>query len=149
MHLQNLLDEGKLRRHRTSAKEIAELLQVADRDLADAAFARISPDTRYVTAYSAALALAAIVLHAHGYRAVGFAHHSTTIQTLPVILGPEAQTRADYLDNCRTRRNTANYDRAGTISETEAAELLAEVTAFRTDVLEWLRRDHPALLPSQ
>jgi hypothetical protein len=35
MHLQNLLDEGKLRRHRTSAKEIAELLQVADRDLAD------------------------------------------------------------------------------------------------------------------
>jgi len=46
MTLQNSLDEGKLRRHRTSAKETAELLQVADRDLADAAFPQISADRR-------------------------------------------------------------------------------------------------------
>jgi hypothetical protein len=149
MTLQNSLDEGKLRRHRTSAKEIAELLQVADRDLADAAFPQISADRRYVTAYSAALALATIVLHAHGYRAVGLGHHWTTIQALPYMLGPEVQTRTDYLDNCRTRRNTADYDRAGTVSGSEAQELLAEVMAFRNDVLEWLRVNHPGLLASR
>lgn len=148
MIFQNLLAEGKLRQHRASSEEITELLQVVDRDLADAAFPQISADRRYVTAYNAALALATIALHAFGYRAVGLGHHRTTIQMLPDILGPEAQARADYLDNCRTRRNTADYDRAGTVSGTEAEELLAEVMAFRASVLEWLRMKHPSLLPS-
>ena len=35
--LSRLLAEGKLRSHRTSAREIADLLGVIDRDLADAA----------------------------------------------------------------------------------------------------------------
>ena len=147
MSLQSLLAEGKLRPHRTSAKEIAELLEMVDRDLADAAFPQISADRRYATAYNAALALATIMLHASGYRSAGIGHHWTTIQALPEIAGPQAQARADYLDNCRTRRNLADYSRAGVIAGTEAEELLAEARAFRKDVLEWLRVNHPSLLP--
>jgi hypothetical protein len=71
MSLQSLLAEGKLRRHRTSAKEIADLLRVVDRDLADAAIAQTSADRRFATAYNAALALATVVLHAAGYRSAG------------------------------------------------------------------------------
>ena len=147
MSLQSLLAEGKLRPHRTSAKEIAELLEMVDRDLADAAFPQISADRRYATAYNAALALATIMLHASGYRSTGVGHHRTTIQALPEIAGPQAQARADYLDNCRTRRNLADYSRAGVIAGTEAEELLAEAEAFRRDVLEWLRVNHVSLLP--
>jgi len=148
MSLESLLAEGRLRQHRTSAKEIADLLQVVDRDLADAALPRLSADRRYGTAYNAALALASIVLHAAGYRSVGIGHHWTTIQVLPETMGPQAQARADYLDNCRTRRNVADYDRAGVISDTEAPELLVEAKAFRAEVLEWLRANHPSLLSS-
>ena len=147
MSLQSLLAEGKLRPHRTSAKEIAELLQMVDRDLADTAFPQISADRRYATTYNAALALATIMLRASGYRSTGVGHHWTTIQSLPEIAGPQAQARADYLDNCRTRRNLADYSRAGVIAGTEAEELLAEAEAFRRDVLEWLRVNYASLLP--
>ena len=149
MTLQTLLAEGKLRRHRTSAKEIADLLRVVKRDLADAAVAQISADRRFATAYNAALALATIVLHVGGYRAVGAGHHWATIQALPEIMGLQSQARADYLDNCRTRRNVTEYDRAGVISDSEAAEVLAEATAFQGEVMEWLRVKHRRLLPAR
>jgi uncharacterized protein (UPF0332 family) len=114
--------------------------------VSDAAVPQLSADRRFVTAYNAALALATVVLSAGGYRAVGAGHHWTTIQALPELLGPEAQTRADYLDTCRSRRNTADYDRVGTVSNVEAEELLAEVAAFHDDVLEWLRANYPGLV---
>ena len=68
MNLQNWLNEGRLQRHSTSVKEIADLLKVVDRDLADAAIKEISADRRFATAYNAALQLATIVLYASGYR---------------------------------------------------------------------------------
>ena len=57
------------------------------------------------------------------------------------------QARADYLDNCRSKRNLTDYDRAGEIAEAEAEEILAEARAFRAELLEWLRANHPELLP--
>lgn len=146
MDLRKLLADGGLRRHRTSAQEIRDLLRVVDRDLADASVRRISSDRRFITAYNAALTLATMVLHAAGYRAVGAGHHWTTIQALGHILGPEARARTNYLNSCRMRRNTADYDRAGTISETEADQILTEAEAFRADVLAWLHANHPDLL---
>src|SRR5512146_334467 len=107
MSLQSLLEEGRLRRHRTSAQEVRDLLRVVERDLADAAVAQLSADRRFVTAYSAALALATIVLYASGYRAVGAGHHWATFRALPELMGPQEGARADYLDQCRVRRNTA------------------------------------------
>lgn len=148
MSLQAWLAEGRLRRHRTSTAEVSDLLRVADRDLADAAIPQLSADRRFATAYGAALALATIVLHASGYRAAGAGHHWTTLQALPELMGSQAQERADYLDQCRTRRNLADYDRAGVISDTEADELLTETQTFRTDVLAWLQANHPPLVPT-
>jgi hypothetical protein len=40
--LQRWLDSGDLRRHRTSRREIADLLAVAERDLSDAQVAALS-----------------------------------------------------------------------------------------------------------
>ena len=146
MSLERFLAEGRLRRHKTSAKEIAELLRVVQRDLADASIVQLSADRRFATAYNAALQLATIALRAVGYRAAGGGHHWTTFNVLPEIMGPEAQSRAGYLDNCRTKRNVTDYDRAGEVSDIELDELLNEVLAFRTDLLAWLRLNHPGLL---
>jgi hypothetical protein len=146
MTLEELLAEGRLRSHQTSPREVADLLRVVDRDLADAAVPQISADRRFATAYNAALQLATIALHAAGYRAAGIGHHWTTLHVLAQIMGTQVQSLTDYLDNCRAKRNVTDYDRAGEISNQEAEEILAEVRIFRRDLLAWLRQNYPALL---
>jgi hypothetical protein len=147
--LKDLLADGRVRPHRTSAKEVAELLRVVDRDLADAEIPQLSTDRRFATAYNAALQLATIALSAAGFRALGAGHHWTTFHALPEIMGTQAQVRADYLDNCRSKRNVTDYDRVGEISQREVEEVLAEVRAFREDLLDWLKRNHPTLWPKR
>lgn len=145
MSLKNWLNEGRLRAHRPSPKEISDLFRVVDRDIADALIANLSPDRRFATAYNAALQLATIVLRASGHRTSGTARHWTTFQVLPDIMGHGEKARADYLDSCRRKRNTADYDVAGRISDTEVQEILDEVRAFRNDVAGWTRKNHPRL----
>jgi hypothetical protein len=143
--LKRLLAEGKLRRHRTSAREIADLLGVIDRDLADAAVDAISPDRRFAIAYEAALQLATITIYASGYETHGPGHHFNTFEALRETMGATGQDYADYFDTCRTKRARTSYDRAGEISDTEVEALLVEVRGFREKVLAWLRRHHPEL----
>ncbi len=145
MTFQKWLDEGRLRPHRSSAKEIAELLRVVDRDIADAGLLALSPDRRFTTAYNAALQLSTISLRASGYRTSGAAHHWITFQVLPEIMGESQSERADYFDHCRAKRNLADYDQAGGISEADVDELLDEVTRLRIDVLDWLAQNHADL----
>ncbi|MEW6660232.1 MAG: hypothetical protein AB1424_16420 [Thermodesulfobacteriota bacterium] len=100
MTLQQWADNGWLETHVTSPEEIANLLAIADRDLADAA-GGISPDWRFGIAYNAALKLCTILLYAEGYRAARTLQHYRSIQALQLILGPEHRADADYLDACR------------------------------------------------
>jgi hypothetical protein len=145
--LQDWQNEGRLRRHQTSASEVAELLRVVDRDLGDAEIRQLSSDRRFATAYNAALQLATIALYAAGYRASSAGHHWVTWRALPEIMGPQAQERPDYFDACRSKRNVADYDRAGIISDVEADEILREARAFKADLIDWLRANHPHLVP--
>lgn len=147
MALKQFLTDGQLKPHRTSPKEIRDLLRVVDRNLKDAAIEEISFDLRFTTAYQAALQVATVVLAASGFRTTGRGHHWVTFNVLPELIGPEFQDTADYFDQCRGKRNLSDYDRAGEISETEAVELLKEATAFRAKVLEWLKRQHGKLMP--
>jgi hypothetical protein len=121
---------------------------VVDRDLVDAAIPTLSADRRFATAYNAALQLATIALHAAGYRTAHSSHHWVTLHVLPELMGPQVQTRADYLDGCRTKRNVTDYDRAGEISLQEAEEMLTQARDFRSDLLAWLEKSYPTLLPS-
>ncbi len=146
MSLQDWLDRKDLKPHKTSLREIADLLQVVKRDLQDASVTAISPDRRFATAYNAVLQLATIVLYASGYRATGKGHHWITISVLPDIMGPATQELADYLDNCRRKRHGVDYDRAYSLSTEDVEEPLRETGSFRDEVLEWLRKSHPDLL---
>jgi hypothetical protein len=145
MTLQQWTDNGWLEPHVTSPEEIANLLAIVNRDLTDAG-GGISPDWRFGIAYNAALKLCTILLYAEGYRAARMLQHYRTIQTLPLILGPEHRADADYLDNCRKKRNIVEYDYVGGVTEDEASELVAYVLELREKVLEWLKENHPPLL---
>jgi hypothetical protein len=66
MSLKQWEDNGWLKPHRTSGKEIKNLLDIVDRDILDAGSA-ISTDWRFGIAYNAALKLCRILLSAEGY----------------------------------------------------------------------------------
>jgi hypothetical protein len=143
--LSRLLAQRKLRRHKTSAREIADLLGLVDRDLGDAAVQEVSADRRFTIAYEAALQLATITVYATGYETQGPGHHFNTYEALRETMGTAGQEYADYFDICRTKRARASYDRAGEVSETEVEALMLKVEAFREEVLSWLRANHPDL----
>jgi len=146
MPYERLLREGRIRRHRTNPREIASLFQVVERDLADAAITALSADRRFATAYNAALQTATAVMYSEGYRAHGIGHHSTTFEFLEEAMGPGLSILAGYFDDCRRKRNRADYAGAGYISVTEAEDLLKEAREFADQVRAWIRAHHPELL---
>ena len=137
---------GWIRSHQTSPQEVAGLLSIVDRDLTDSQ-GRISPDWQFGIAYNAALKLCTILLHASGYRPEKNLQHFRTLAALPLILGDKRKADAAYLDACRIKRNTVEYDMAGAATEQDAKELLAFSKQLRDEVLAWLKNEHPNLIP--
>jgi hypothetical protein len=148
MSLKQWADNGWLRPHKTRPKEVTSLLAIVERDLVDAE-GEISADWRFGIAYNAALKLCTILLHASGYRPERALQHYRTIAALPLILGDERKDDADYLETCRTKRNTAEYEMVGVATERDASELVDFVKQLREDVLDWLKQHHPELAPTQ
>lgn len=107
----------------------------------------LSPDWQFGIAYNAALKLCTILVQAEGWRPEKNLAHYRTLQALPLILGAERQADADYLDACRAKRNTAEYDAAGQVSAKEARELAAFAAELRETVVAWIGKKHPELSP--
>jgi hypothetical protein len=145
--LQRWVEAGALRPHRTSRREIADLLALVDRDLKDARASGVSLDRRFAITYSAVLGLASMVLAASGHRAAARrGHHVVTLQALPEIMGDDVRDLATYFDSCRVLRNASDYDRAGVVASSDVEELLQEATGFRARVLEWLAEADQGLM---
>ena len=145
MSLETWAKNGWLRPHQTNRQQITDLLAIVERDLADARNTSVSADWQFGIAYNAALKLCTILLYVSGYRPEKNLAHYRTLQALPLILGAERDDDADYLDACRAKRNTAEYDVAGTVSQSEADELRGFAMSLKADVMSWLKTDHPHL----
>ena len=144
MSLNQWVDNGWLRRHKTSQEEIENLVMIIDRDLKDAK-GGISDDWRFGIAYNAALKLCTILLYAEGFKAERTLQHYRTIQALPLILGNKRKDDAEYLNSCRSKRNIVEYDYVGGVTGHDADELIDFVKELKADVLEWLNNNHPEL----
>lgn len=145
MSLEDWLKNGWLVEHRTSAAEIAELLAIADRDLADCQVPGLSPDWKLNIAYNAALQSATAALAACGYRASRDAHHYRVIQSLALTIIADAGL-VRQLDLFRKKRNVGRYERAGTVSYQEASEIIALADRIRQEVENWLKSQRSDLL---
>jgi uncharacterized protein (UPF0332 family) len=145
MSLKQWADNGWLKTHRTSREEISHLLDIVERDLNDAQ-RDISTDWRFRIAYNAALKLCRILLAAEGYRPSHDSQHYRTLAALPEILGEAKKADAEYLDDCRKKRNIIEYDSVGGASESDADELIKFVKEFRGEVIAWPRKRHPELV---
>jgi len=140
------LADGKVKRHRTSKKELDSIRALIARDLSDASIQRLSADRRFATAYNAALQTAKMAILCAGYRvSAGTAHHRTSLECIRVAIGKRAEPYADYFDRCRRKRNVIDYDDAYVATETEAQEIVAKVRDFLDIVERWIETAHPPL----
>ena len=145
MSLRDWLRNGWLVEHETSPQEIMDLLNLMERDLGDCDASGLSADWRLNIAYNAALLAATAALAASGYRAAREAHHYRVIQSLAHTIRADAALIAEF-DQFRKKRNIGEYERAGTVSEQEAGEMVALAGRVRNEVEKWLRKTHPKLL---
>jgi hypothetical protein len=140
------LKEGRLKRHKPARQEIASLVALADRRLADSRVAGLSTEGRFLLAYNAAVALASAALHAAGYRTSTNlpGHHAITIASLALTVGAD-RAAVGALEAWRKKRNRATYEASAAFSEHEIDELVRLVGKLRAELEAWLRA-HPALL---
>ena len=145
MSLEDWLRNGWLVEHKTGSAEIAELMAIVDRDLADCQVQGLSPDWKLNIAYNAALQAAIAALAARGYRASRDSHHFRVIQSLVLTIGADASLVRQF-DLFRKKRNIAGYERARTVSDQEANEMMALAEKIRQKVRDWLNAHHPEIL---
>ena len=147
MTLQKLQADGLLKPHKTSKAELDELREAVAVKLKDARSTSISDDTRFTTAYGAALLLAKMALACAGYRldAKAGGHHKTAFGTLQFTLGTPADQLASYFDVCRRKRNTIDYDRAHVASRADADEIVQRTQELQVLVEGWIAANHPRL----
>ena len=144
MSLEDWLTGKLIEIHRPSAREIANLLHISDRDLEKCQITELGPDWRLSIAHNAALQTAIAALAAAGYRARKEGKHYRVIQSLALIINTDP-TIIRQLDKFRQKRNISDYERAGLVTEQEAEEMVALAKQLRADVEQWLRIHHPEL----
>jgi hypothetical protein len=119
---------------------------VADRDLQASNTPGLINDWRFNIAYNAALQLATADLAAAGYQAERSNHHYRVIQSLELTIGADVAVIRQF-DILRKKRNIADYERADTISDTEANQMRRLAERLRKDVLTWISSQCPDLKP--
>jgi hypothetical protein len=134
--------------HDPTVAGMQQLFAVVDRDLDDAG-KDVSPDNLFSFAYNAALKLCTIALNAEGYETARgtSGHHNTAINSLSLTLGDEQKETVVYLSRCSQKRSQAMYDRVGVVNQRDAKDLEQTARKLRTDVIQWLKRLHPNLVP--
>ena len=143
--LQDWLNEGHLKAHKTSRKEIEQLFAVFERDIKDAGAEDLSADRRFATAYNAALMAARAALAASGYRTSGEGGHYWTIQSLVFTLQLDTSAITKF-NKFRQKGNISDYEMIGMVSEQEVREMVALAKTLRETVVAWLKNNRPELV---
>lgn len=138
MSLQNLLKIGQLQEHETDARQVRRMLKSAERSIADARQASISPETRLDAAYRAITQLCMIALWANGFRPAKSkpGHHRTSIQSLVHTIELDRDDML-LLDTFRIKRNAIDYT-GDDVDEASVDECIEAAGRLMRRVCEWL-----------
>ena len=121
MGLEELAQLGWYKAEPSSPEEIADLLSIVERSLADIEVIGISDDLRFQAAYGGILTLATVALRASGYRvSQSQSHHQRAIESLEFTLTTEgSESKEKWVRKLKAhskKRNTTSYDLAGGVS---------------------------------
>lgn len=139
MAYDDLLHDERIRRHGVTRDDIVDSMTIAQARLGDAGTEGLSADGRFIFAYDAVRAAAEAVMAAEGFRPVaGVGHHETVFAFLAVAAGGRWERSARIFDQARVKRNAAQYDEWGLVTQTEADELLRAARGFIAEVAHWV-----------
>lgn len=146
MTLQNLADIGRLKPHKATGKELARLLESADRSLADAKRRDLHASSRFDLAYKSLMQSALAALMANGFRPSTSepGHQQTMIQTLPKTIGVPAE-KVRLFDGFRRARNLADYE-GDPPEDRLVAECVEAAEHLLADVRARLKANRPDLV---
>jgi HEPN domain-containing protein len=138
---------GSLQRHKTSPEEVANLLGIVERDIAESQTPGLSNDWRLAIAYNAALQAAKAALAAAGYRVPGSekGHHYRLVESLRYTVEVSGAD-VDLLQRMKKKRNISDYEVAGAVSDREAEEMVALAQSIHRLVGAWLTSNYPELV---
>jgi len=145
MSLENLVGVS-LEKVTPARQTMRRLLEGASRHIADARVGKVSPETRFASAYTAIRMLADAGLHAHGYRTLSSkpGHHQTAIQTLVHTFGIDSAVLV-RLDALRRQRNLTEYT-GDTIPQAALNECLLQAESLHAAAMKWLKANRPNLV---
>ena len=140
-----LLRSNQVTAEASSKQELDNLRSIVQLRLSDINATGLSDEQQFIIAYDAARTLSMMIVLAAGYRPrkVG-AHYNTFI----ALEGADAafSRLSSYFNTCRMKRNDSEYDFAGSITKTEAEELIKIVQQFASDAQEWIAKNYPTLV---
>ncbi len=143
-----LQQKGSVRREKPTKIEMFFKLQGAHHTFEQAQLAGMAPDSRFDKLYDAAYMWAEVVIYAEGWRTRGEGHHEAVFTGLMHFLKPEIVEIAEYLDECRGKRNRIHYVwRPDLVDPEDATDLEMVVKDLQIRVLSWLNDKHPHLMP--
>lgn len=149
MSLKDWQDNGWLKLHQTDQQEITDILGIVKRDLADAMLEDLSIDWKFGIAYNAALKLCTIMLYTQGYRPENALAHYRTIMAIKEIDKGNWEEYAIYLNSCRIKRNTMEYDKSNVITVDDATKLIEFSRRFYEEVKSYLLQNYPQLFANK
>jgi hypothetical protein len=141
------LSSGLLQKHAAGAQEIAELLALVERDLAESQSAGLSHDWRLTMAYIAALQAAKAALAAAGYEVSPDekGYHDRLVESLRYTVGLPGPD-LDLLQQMRKKGHASDYAGAGPASDLDAVEMYELAMRIRSMVDASLFERRPDLV---
>jgi hypothetical protein len=141
MIFDDLLDARLIERAAVTPAEIADLLEVARRDIRTAQIlVSTDLDWAFAVAYNAILQSSVAYMYHLGFRPRGEGKHFNTFRFIEQAL-PDQSVLARRLQKLRRKRNATVYEQVGAISEKEAREIIAFAVEYCEHIVDLLPTD--------
>jgi len=126
-----LVMEGSIHPFKATQEEIARVMDIAKRDLAEAEKIQgTSLDWSFSIAYNAVLQACRAYMFRMGYRPASSEAHKATFQFMQITVDESVKQTIDYFDRARQKRHRVIYDEPGLVTEKETQQLIKKAKEF-------------------
>ena len=141
VNLSELLEKGLVEKFQSDKEQIKNEAEIARNDLSSAKKILEVREWTWAhnAAYNAMLQAGRALMFSKGYRSKSQEHHVAVISFVQIVYHTKFPAEIlQAFDKARRRRNESLYDRAGSISETQARNLVEKADIFVNKALEIL-----------